>query len=60
VYDVTRKSVSHKDIENVVCGHFLRYGGYGERNGYRPTSQKLYSVILSGKKKAIETRGFIL
>ena len=58
VYDSKRKSVYHKDVENVVCGHFLRYGGYGERNGYRPTSQKLYSVILSGKKKTIETRGF--
>jgi predicted phosphodiesterase len=58
VYDSTKKTVSHKDVENVVCGHFLRFGGYGERNGYRPTSQKLYSVVLSGKKKAIETRGF--
>ena len=58
VYDPTKKTVSHKDVENVVCGHFLRFGGYGERNGYRPTSQKLYSVVLSGKKKAIETRGF--
>jgi hypothetical protein len=47
-----------KDVENVVCGHFLRFGGYGERGGYRPTSQKLFSVVLSGKKKEIETRGF--
>lgn len=60
VYDSKRKTVSHKDVENVVCGHFLRFGGYGERGGYRPTSQKLYSVILSGKKKEIETRGFYL
>ena len=58
VYDAKNKSVAQKDVENVVCGHFLRFGGYGERNGYRPTSQKLYSVVLSGKKKAIETRGF--
>ena len=60
VYDPKNKSISHKDVENIVCGHFLRFGGYGERNGYRPTSQKLYSVILSGKKKLIETRGFHL
>ena len=58
VYDPKNKFVSQKDVENIVCGHFLRFGGYGERNGYRPTSTKLYSVILSGKKKEIETRGF--
>ena len=60
VYDTKNKSVSQKTVENIVCGHFLRYGGYGERGGYRPTSQKLYSLILSGKKKEIETRGFHL
>lgn len=60
VYDGSNKTVRHKDVENVVCGHFLRFGGYGERAGYRPTSQKLYSVVLSGKKKEIETRGFYL
>ena len=60
VYDPKNKSVSHKDVENIVCGHFLRFGGYGERGGYRPTAQKLFSVILSGKKKVIETRGFHL
>lgn len=60
VYDPKNKSVSHKDVENIVCGHFLRFGGYGERGGFRPTAQKLFSVILSGKKKCIETRGFHL
>lgn len=58
VYDSKNKHVSHKDIEVVVCGHFLTYGGYGERAGYRPASTKLYSVVLCGKKKKIETRGF--
>jgi hypothetical protein len=58
VYDTKNKAVVQKDVENVVCGHFLRFGGYGERGGYRPTSQKLFSVVLSGKKKEIETRGF--
>ena len=33
VYDTKNKSVSQKDVENIVCGHFLRYGGYGERAG---------------------------
>ena len=60
VYDSKNKSVSQKDVENIVCGHFLRFGGYGERGGYRPTSQKLFSLILSGKKKDIKTLGFHL
>lgn len=58
IYDTKNKMITQKDIENMVCGHFLRFGGYGERGGYRPTSQKMYSVLLSGKKKIIETRGF--
>ena len=58
IYDTKNKAVVQKDVENVVCGHFLRFGGYGERGGYRPTSQKLFSVVLSGKRKEIETRGF--
>jgi predicted phosphodiesterase len=60
VYDPKNKSVSEKDVENIVSGHFLIFGGYGERKGFGPTSTKLYSVILSGKKKSIETRGFHL
>lgn len=60
VYDAKNKFVSQKDVENIVCGHFLNFGGYGERGGYRPTAQKLFSIILSGKKKSIETRGFHL
>ena len=60
VYDTSNKKVYEKTVENIVGGHFLDFGGYGERNGYRPTSQKLFSIILSGKKKAIETRGFHL
>ena len=60
VYDSKNKAVSQRDVENIVCGHFLKFGGYGERGGYRPTATKLYSIILSGKKKSIETRGFRL
>ena len=58
VYDAKNKSVFHRDVENMVCGHFLTFGGYGERNGYRPSSEKLYSIILNGKKKEIDTHGF--
>lgn len=61
IYDSKNKAVIEKDVENIVSGHFLRYGGYGERGGYGPTSSKLYSVILSGNyNKSIETRGFHL
>lgn len=60
VYDSKNKSVSQRDVENIVCGHFLKFGGYGERGGHRPTATKLFSLILSGKKKSIETRGFHL
>lgn len=58
VYDPRNKAVLHKNVENFVCGHFLRYGGYGERNGFRPTSEKLYKVILNGNEKEIITQGF--
>ena len=60
VYDSKNKAVSQRDVENIVFGHFLRFGGYGERGGHRPTATKLFSLILSGKKKSIETRGFHL
>lgn len=60
VYDSKNKSVSEKDVENIVCGHFLRFGSYVEREGYRPASTKLYMAMLSGKKKDIKTLGFHL
>jgi predicted phosphodiesterase len=58
VYDPQNKQVRERTVENIVCGHFLQYGGYGERGGMRVTSQKLYSLILDGRNKRIETRGF--
>lgn len=58
VYDQSHKTVSHKDVENFVCGSFLTYGGYAERDGMRPTSHKNWSVILSGQKRIIKTEGF--
>lgn len=60
VYDPMNKQVRERSVENIVGGHFLTYGGYGEREGYRPTSQKLFSLILDGRSKDIETRGFHL
>lgn len=58
VYDPINKQVRERSVENIVGGSFLTYGGYGEREGYRPTSQKLFSLILDGRSKNIETRGF--
>lgn len=60
VYDVHNKVIRERSVENIVSGHFLQYGGYGERGGMRVTSQKIYSLILDGRKKSIETRGFHL
>lgn len=60
VYDPQNKQVRERSVENIVGGHFLQYGGYGERGGMRVTSQKLYSLVLNGKSKGIETRGFYL
>lgn len=60
VYDTKNKCIIEKDVENIDCGSFLTFGGYGERNGYRAASSKKYSLILDGKKKNIETRGFHL
>lgn len=58
VYDTKLKAIREKSVENIVSGHFLRYGGYAQRGGMRPTSQKLYRLILSGREKDIQTIGF--
>lgn len=60
VYDPNHKFVTERNVENFVCGSFLRYGGYGERGGYRPTAHKMYAVHLNGTKKEIRTEGFSL
>lgn len=58
VYDAKNKSVYERTVENIISGSFLKYGGYGARAGYRPTSQKLYKLVLDGKSKKITTIGF--
>lgn len=60
IYDPHNKIVREKSVENIVCSSFLTYGGYGEREGWRPQSKKKFSLILDGKSKNIETRGFYL
>lgn len=58
VYDNKNKTVAHKNIEVINSGAFLHYGGYSADSGYRPVSEKVYKLILSGTKKRITTVGF--
>lgn len=60
VYDTKNKTISHKNVENIVCSSFLGFASYAEREGHGPTSTKQYSMLLSGKKKEIVTNGFYL
>jgi len=60
VYDAEHHTVRHRNVENMVCGSFLFYGGYGEDAGYAVPSEKQYSLILDGTKKNIVTPGFYL
>ena len=57
-YDMNHKTVSVKNIENIVCGSFLTYGGYSERGGLPVCSEKLWRIDLGGNKWYIETHGF--
>lgn len=58
VYDSKRKEVTRKSIETINSGAFLNYGGYAADFGYRPTSDKLYKLILDGTNKKMTTVGF--
>jgi len=58
VYDTTRKIVTQKSIETINAGSFLAYGGYAADEAYRPLSDKVYKLILSGGKKNIQSVGF--
>lgn len=57
-YDRRRRLIRFKSCETINCGSFLTYGGYGARAGYRPQSDKMYKLILSGRKQSIQTVGF--
>ena len=58
VYNPYAKAVTRRNIEVIDCGSFLDFGGYGARSAYRPLSDKMYALTLSGTDKAMETRGF--
>lgn len=59
-YNQQKKCIYERTVENIVCGSFLSYGGYAERGGMRPCSQKLYMLELDGTRKNIRTVGFHL
>lgn len=60
VYDSKNKSIYQRNVETIDCGSFCKYGGYGAKSGYRPQSDKLYRLNISGKSHSIETVGFYL
>ena len=49
-----------RNIENIDCGSFCRFGGYGAEAGYRPRSDKMYMLTIFGEEKRMETSGFYL
>lgn len=58
VYIRNKHQIKFHSCENVDCGAFLNYGGYGAMAGYRPLSPKLYKLVLDGTKRDIKTVGF--
>lgn len=56
VYDPTRKELREKTVRVINSGSFLKYGGYGSDEGYRPNAGVRYTLHLSGQEKRM--RGF--
>ena len=60
VFDQHNKAIYKRNIENINCGSFCKFGGYGAKGAYRPQSDKMYKLrIFSGEKK-METTGFYI
>jgi len=61
VYDTKLKQASIKTCEYINNGSFVdMFGGYGADNGYRPSAQKFYKLVLNGPEKRISTIGYYL
>lgn len=58
VYDPHNKVLYKRNVENINCGSFCQYGGYGAKSGYRPQSDKMYSLRIFGERKRMMTTGF--
>lgn len=60
VYDSKNKKLTTKSVETINSGSFLTYGGYAADSAYRPVSDKIYKLILSGGRKNIQTVGYYI
>lgn len=58
VFDQHNKVVYKRNIENINCGSFCKFGGYGAKSAYRPQSDKMYKLRIFGGEKKMETTGF--
>lgn len=58
VFDQHNKVIYKRNIENINCGSFCEFGGYGAKSAYRPQSDKIYQLRLFAKEKKMETVGF--
>ena len=58
VFDHHNKVVYKRNIENINCGSFCKFGGYGAKGAYRPQSDKMYKLRIFGGEKKMETTGF--
>lgn len=60
VFDHHNKIIYKRNIENINCGSFCVFGGYGARGAYRPQSDKVYKLRIFDKEKKMETTGFYI
>jgi hypothetical protein len=58
IFDQHNKVVYKRNIENINCGSFCSFGGYGTKGAYRPQSDKMYKLRIFGGEKKMETTGF--
>jgi UDP-2,3-diacylglucosamine pyrophosphatase LpxH len=57
VFDQHNKVIYKRNIENINCGSFCNFGGYGAKGAYRPQSDKMYKLRIFGGEKKMETTG---
>jgi hypothetical protein len=60
VFDPHNKVIVKRNVENINCGSFCDFGGYGAKGAYRPQSDKMYKLRIFGGDKKMETTGFYL
>lgn len=60
VFDHHNKVIYKRNIENINCGSFCKFGGYGAKGAYRPQSDKMYTLRIFGVEKKMETTGFYI